>query len=165
MKTIPFVREHVELIARITDFHNRYCADLDSGNVEGWPEYFTEDAFYTVNSRENVDLGLPAGLVYAQGRDMMHDRAVAISRTQMFAPRYSLHLVSNVRLLEVEGTRISARANFIALQTLVEGPTTIHMAGRYEDVFVQDADGRLLLKERKVVYDTSVVANDLVYPL
>jgi 3-phenylpropionate/cinnamic acid dioxygenase small subunit len=164
MKTLLFSPEHIELVARITDFHNRYCADLDAGRVENWPDYFCEDALYRVNSRENVDQGLPAGLVYAQGRDMMRDRATAVARTQMFAPRYTLHLVSNVHLLEV-GALVRAQANFIALQTLVEGPTTIHMAGRYEDVFRLGQDGRLLLKDRQVVYDTSVVANDLVYPL
>ena len=160
----PFRPEHADLVARITDFHNRYCAALDAGRVEDWPDYFCEDALYRINSRENHDLGLPAGLVYAQGRDMMRDRATAIARTQMFAPRYTLHLVSNVRLIET-GTLIKAGANFIALQTLVEGPTTIHMAGRYEDVFRMSEDGTLMLKARDVIYDTSVVANDLVYPL
>jgi hypothetical protein len=40
-----------------------------------------------VTEYENAERGLPVGLVYAEGRDMLRDRAVAISRTQMFAPR------------------------------------------------------------------------------
>ena len=53
---------------------------------------------------------------------------------------------------------------FLLLQTLVEGPSTIHMAGTYYDRFVR-VDGALLLKERQAIYDTTIIANDLVYPL
>ena len=46
----------------------------------------------------------------------------------------------------------------------MEGPTTIHQAGRYYDTFVR-ANGGLLLKERQCVYDTVLIANDLVLPV
>ena len=53
---------------------------------------------------------------------MMHDRAVAIS-TQMFAPRYMLHMVSNTRVIsESADGEIQAQAAFLLMQTLVEGP-------------------------------------------
>jgi anthranilate 1,2-dioxygenase small subunit len=38
------------------------------------------------------------------------------------------------------------------------------MAGSYYDTFVQ-MEGRLLLKERQAIYDSTIIANDLVYPL
>ena len=149
----------------IEAFNSEYCAVLDAGRVEAWPDFFAEDGVYRVTARENAELGLPVGLVYAQGRNMMHDRAVAIARTQMFAPRYNLHLVTNTRVTsESASGEIAAQANFLLLQTLVEGPTTIHMAGTYHDTFVR-VDGALLLKERQAIYDTTIIANDLVYPL
>jgi len=96
---------------------------------------------------------------------MMHDRAVAIAKTQMFAPRYNLHLVTNTRVSrESADGEVEAQANFLLLQTLVEGPSTVHMAGTYYDRFVR-IEGRLLLKERQAIYDTTIIANDLVYPL
>jgi anthranilate 1,2-dioxygenase small subunit len=149
----------------IEEFNAEYCAVLDCGEIEKWPHFFTEDAIYRITAKENADAGLPVGLVYAEGRNMMHDRAVAIARTQMFAPRYNLHLVGNVRVTKVDELgEITAQSNFILLQTLVDGPTTLHLAGRYYDRFVQTADG-LLLKERQAVYDTTTLANDLVYPV
>jgi len=149
----------------IESFNTEYCAVLDAGRVEQWPDFFTQDGIYRVTARENAELGMPVGLVYAQGRGMMHDRAVAIARTQMFAPRYNLHLVTNTRVTaELDDGSIEAQANFLLLQTLVEGPTTIHMAGTYYDRFAR-AEGRLLLAERQAVYDTTIIANDLVYPL
>ena len=76
-----------------------------------------------------------------------------------------LHLVSNTRVLEesAEG-EVIAEANFLLLQTLVEGATSLHMAGKFYDRFVREHD-QLLLKERQVVYDTTLIANDLVYPV
>lgn len=149
----------------IEDFNADYCAVLDAGQVEAWPEFFAADGTYRVTARENAELGMPVGLVYAQGRGMMHDRAVAIAKTQMFAPRYNLHLVTNTRVTrESADGEVEAQANFLLLQTLVEGPSTVHMAGTYYDRFVR-VEGRLLLKERQAIYDTTIIANDLVYPL
>lgn len=154
-----------KLRIEIEAFHAQYCAVLDNGDLETWPDFFTEDGLYRITSRENADLNMPVGLVYAEGRDMMHDRAIAIARTQMFAPRYMLHLVTNTRVVdETADGEIEAEANFLLAQTLVEGPTTVHLAGRYYDRFVRSGD-RLLLKERQVIYDTSILANDLVYPV
>jgi len=153
------------LVREVEAFNADYCAVLDAGLVEKWPEFFTEDGVYRITARENAELNMPVGLVYAQGRNMMADRAIAISRTQMFAPRYNLHMVSNTRVTseEVNGS-FGAQANYLLLQTLIEGPTTIHMAGTFYDTFVRH-EGGLLLKERQAIYDTTIIANDLVYPL
>ena len=149
----------------IEAFNSEYCAVLDTGNIESWPAFFTHDCLYRVTARENAELGLPVGLIYAEGRGMLHDRAVAIAKTQMFAPRYMLHLVTNTRVTEESAAgEICSQSNFMLLQTLVEGPTTIHMVGTYQDRFVR-VGASLLLKERQVIYDTTIIANDVVYPV
>jgi anthranilate 1,2-dioxygenase small subunit len=150
--------------AAVEDFHTEYCAVLDSGAIESWPDFFTEDCIYRVTEFENAAGGYPMGLVYAEGRDMLRDRAVAISRTQMFAPRQMLHFVTNVRILDANDEEIVAQSNYILLQTLVEGATTLHQAGRLYDRFARGEAG-LLLKERQAIYDTAVIANDLAYPV
>jgi len=153
-----------ELRMEIEEFHHDYCWTLDCGDIERWPEYFTDDAVYRITARENADAGLPVGLVYADSRAMIRDRAFAIKHTQMYAPRTLQHFVSNVRVLEVKESGIKAQSNYLLLQTLVEGPTTIQQAGRYYDTFVR-ADGRLLLRDRQCIYDTVLIANDLVLPV
>lgn len=153
------------LRAEVEQFNADYCAVLDTGNIEDWPRFFTQDAIYRITARENAEQGLLVGLVYAQGKGMLHDRAIAISRTQMFAPRYALHQITNIRVTnESANGEIEAQANFSLFQTLVEEATTVHMVGTYYDTFVR-ADGRLLLKERQAIYDSSLIANDLAYPL
>jgi anthranilate 1,2-dioxygenase small subunit len=151
-KSLVGAKRAAELRLEIEAFNADYCALLDSGAIEDWPHFFSEDCIYRVTSRENADLN-------------MHDRAIAISRTQMFAPRYMRHINSNVRVLdESESGLVTAHSNFLLLQTLVEGTTTVHMTGVYEDVFERGPNG-LLLKDRQVIYDTSIIANDLVYPV
>jgi anthranilate 1,2-dioxygenase small subunit len=102
--------------------------------------------------------------VYADSRAMIRDRAFAIKHTQMYAPRTMQHFVSNVRVLEVKESGIKAQSNYLLLQTLVDGPTTIQQAGRYYDTFVRSG-GKLLLKDRQCIYDTVLIANDLVLPV
>jgi anthranilate 1,2-dioxygenase small subunit len=149
----------------VEEFNTEYCAVLDAGEVEKWPEFFTDDALYRLTARENADAGLPVGLVYAEGKGMLIDRAVSISRTQTFAPRYNLHVCGNVRVLhQHENGDIIARTNFILLQTRVDGPTSLHLAGCYHDRFVRRGEG-LLIKERQAIYDTTVIANDVVFPV
>jgi 3-phenylpropionate/cinnamic acid dioxygenase small subunit len=156
-------RETRELRTEIEEFHSAYCWTLDCGDVERWPDYFTDDAVYRITARENADAGLPVGLVYADSKAMIRDRAFAIKHTQMYAPRTLQHFVTNVRVLQA-GKEIKAQSNYLLLQTLVDGPTTIQQSGRYYDTFVR-ANGRLLLKERQCIYDSVLIANDLVLPV
>lgn len=151
------LRQEIEL------FNAEYCAVLDANELELWPAFFTEDALYRITARENAELGLPVGLVYCEGRAMMEDRAVAIARTQMFAPRYMLHLLGATRVQAESADGILAQTPFVLVQTLVEGPSTLHLAGCFHDRFVHE-EGRLLLAERQVIHDTNILANDLVYP-
>ena len=160
----PDARETRELRMEIEEFHADYCWTLDCGDVERWPEYFTDDAVYRITARENADAGLPVGLVYADSKAMIRDRAFAIKHTQMYAPRTLQHFVSNVRVLQAAGDSIKAQSNYLLLQTLVDGPTTIQQSGRYYDTFLRSG-GKLLLKERQCVYDTVLIANDLVLPV
>ncbi|HZD19628.1 MAG TPA: aromatic-ring-hydroxylating dioxygenase subunit beta [Burkholderiales bacterium] len=162
--TPPDAHSTRELRLEIEEFHAQYCWTLDCGDVERWPEYFTDDAVYRITARENADAGLPVGLVYADSKAMIRDRAFAIKHTQMYAPRSMQHFVTNVRVLEATGASIKSQSNYLLLQTLVDGPTTIHQAGRYYDSFVRSG-GKLLLKERQCVYDTVLIANDVVLPV
>ena len=120
-----------ELRLEIEEFHTEYCNVLDRSALDEWVEFFAEDALYRITARENADAGLPVGLVYADSRAMLRDRAFAIEHTQMFAPRSMQHLTTNVRVISAADGLIKAQTNYLLLQTLVDAPTTIHQAGRY----------------------------------
>jgi 3-phenylpropionate/cinnamic acid dioxygenase small subunit len=153
-----------ELRAEIESFHAEYCAVLDAHDVERWPDFFSNDATYRITSRENAHLDMPVGLVYCEGRDMIIDRALAVAHSQMFAPRHMLHVLGITRVLNEVGDRISAQTPFLLMQTLVEGPSTVHLSGTYHDQFLRQ-EGRLLIAGREVVYDTQILDTALAYPV
>ncbi|WP_227421480.1 aromatic-ring-hydroxylating dioxygenase subunit beta [Pacificispira spongiicola] len=151
----------------IEEFNAEYCAVLDDGALEDWPDFFTEDGFYNITARENFDRGMPVGLVYCESRAMMRDRALAVSKTSMFGPRFLRHFITNTRVtgIEADGT-ICAQSNYILLEVLMDVPDgRLHQAGRLFDRFEPQSDGGLLLKSRIAVYDTLLVANALVLPV
>jgi anthranilate 1,2-dioxygenase small subunit len=148
----------------IEEFNTAYAATLDAGAVEAWPDFFAEDALYRITGRENADAGLPVGLVYCEGLAMLRDRALAIARTMMFAPRYLLHQVANVRVLALDGDGGRATSTYALYETLVDQRTTLLQVGRYWDRFVR-RDGQLKLRERHCVYDSLVIDTALIYPV
>ena len=154
-----------ELRLEIEEFNAEYAAVLDAGRVQDWPRFFADDAVYRITARENADAGLPVGLVYCEGIGMIRDRALAISRTTMFAPRYLLHQVTNMRVLAVEASgEIAAESNYALFETLVDEKTVLQQVGRYQDRFVR-REGRLKLKARHCVYDSLIIDTALIYPV
>jgi len=147
-------------------FNAAYAAALDEQRLADWVECFTDDAFYVVLSRENADRDLPVGLIYCEGKGMIRDRAFAIDKTAMFAPRYLRHIIGNLTVLgEERDDTIRARANYVVLQVLFDHPeATLHQVGVYDDVFRRTPEG-LRLQQRRCVYDSLLIDNALCLPV
>ncbi len=150
----------------IEDFHADYATALDEQRLDDWAEMFTEDAFYVILSKENADRNMPVGLIYCEGRGMLRDRAFALKKTAMFAPRYTRHIISNIRCEDPAANGIiAARANYIVLQVVFDNPiATLHQIGIYEDKF-QRVGGVLKLASRRCIYDNLLVDNALCLPV
>jgi len=152
-----------DLAFAVQEFNADYAETLDRGDIEAWPAFFTEDGIYRLIARDNADSSLPLSLMSCEGMGMLKDRAYAIAHTEMFAPRYVMHHITPVRITDFDGEIISAQANYIILETLVDEPTRLLQSGKYRDKFVMQGD-RLLLKERHCIYDTVLVPTCVVYP-
>jgi anthranilate 1,2-dioxygenase small subunit len=150
----------------VDQFNAAYAAALDEQRLSDWAEMFTEDAFYSVISRENADRGMPVGLIYCDSRRMIYDRALALEKTSMFAPRYLRHIIGNLQIISRDDdTRIRARANYAVIQVLFDRPEAkLHQVGVYHDVF-RRSDGILKLAERRCVYDSLLIDNALCLPV
>ena len=150
----------------VESFNAAYAAALDEGRLFDWAEMFTEDAFYVVISRENADSGLPVGLIYCDSKRMIHDRAFALAKTTMFAPRYLRHIIGNLQVLGTDADGgIRARANYALIQVLYDRPEAkLHQVGAYHDVF-RRIEGALKLAERRCVYDSLLIDNALCLPV
>jgi anthranilate 1,2-dioxygenase small subunit len=150
----------------IDAFNAAYAAALDEQRLTDWVEMFTDDAFYVVISRENADRGLPVGLIYCENKGMIFDRAFALEKTAMFAPRYLRHVIGNLQVLgEEPNGDIRARANYVVVQVLFDRPDAkLHQVGVYYDRFRRVGD-TLKLAERRCVYDSLLVDNALCIPV
>ncbi|RVT97091.1 ring-hydroxylating dioxygenase subunit beta [Rhodovarius crocodyli] len=154
------------LRAEVDAFNTDYCATLDAQKLMEWVEFFTEDGFYSVISRENFDSNLPVGLIHCEGKAMVKDRAFALLKTAMFGPRYLRHMVSN---LAVDPPRpdgsFAARANYIVFEVLTDRPDArILQVGSFLDEF-RRVDGTLKLASRRCIYDTLLVPTALCIPV
>jgi anthranilate 1,2-dioxygenase small subunit len=158
--------EALLLYRQIEDFNNIYAAALDDGRLNDWAEMFTDDAFYVVISRENADRGMPVGLIYCENKGMIYDRAFAVEKTAMFAPRYLRHIIGNTQILgEEDNGDIRARANYVVVQVLFDRPEAkLHQVGVYHDKFRRVGE-QLKLAERHCVYDNLLVDNALCLPV
>ena len=65
--------------AEVREFCEDYAACLDDMRLDDWPEFFTEDAFYQVISKENFDAGMIHAVVYCDSKSMILDRVLAVT--------------------------------------------------------------------------------------
>jgi anthranilate 1,2-dioxygenase small subunit len=157
--------ESMLLRYEIDQFNLSYARALDEMRLSDWADMFAEDGHYNVLSRENADRNFPVGLIYCENRGMIRDRAFALEKTAMFAPRYMRHLISAAEILAEDEHNIEARANYAVFQVLYDRPdATIHQIGVYYDIFRRVPSG-LKLAQRRCVYDNLLVPNALCIPV
>jgi len=164
MIAAPGLDAPFDLRARLADLYCAYSDALDDGELERWPDFFTENCVYKVIPRENFERELPIALIYCESRDMLADRVVALRETALYVPRLVRHLTGNIRLRAIEPQGLRLTANFALFQSMVDQPSELFLCGRYHDKVVEEGAG-LRFAERICVYDSTVVPTSLVYPV
>ncbi|MBA2690412.1 MAG: aromatic-ring-hydroxylating dioxygenase subunit beta [Burkholderiales bacterium] len=141
-----------------------YAECIDDGDLEQWPEFFTEACLYKIVPRENYDRNLPLAIWLSESKGMLKDRVVTIRQTSMYAPRYMRHLISGISARDWQGDVLAVQANYLVLETLMNEFTRVFNAGRYIDQIVVEND-RLKFKQKLCVFDSVIVPNTLVFPI
>ncbi|MDP3618803.1 MAG: aromatic-ring-hydroxylating dioxygenase subunit beta [Ramlibacter sp.] len=152
------------LAVAIDRFNADYAAALDDKRFEDWPGFFTDDASYVVQARENFDRGLPLALIALESRGMMKDRVYGITQTIYHAPYYTRHVIGPARVLQHEGGTVGAQSSYAVFRTRPGDASEVFNVGRYIDEFVQTPAG-LKLSSRRCIYDSEMVLNSLIYPI
>jgi salicylate 5-hydroxylase small subunit len=148
----------------VRELYDDYAAFLDAPDFVAWLELFDEAASYTVTARENVERGLPLATIRCDSRDMLADRIDALVSTQFHARRITRHVVSAIRPVGFDGDRLHTSANFVLVETIDGGSTTIQSAGTYDD-FIATVGGELRFVEKRAIYDAALVPTSLIVPL
>lgn len=147
----------------LRDFYDDYYNVLDDVRLDEWPAFFTEDCIYRVIPRENYEAGYTLATIYAESRGMLVDRVMGLTRTQMYAPRYYRRFPGPLRIVSRDGDQVRVRHNLLVVQTLIDKKTEIVLSSVCHDVLVP-GDGRPLLRQRIVVFDSEMLPNSLIYP-
>jgi salicylate 5-hydroxylase small subunit len=149
--------------AEIRRFYDTYYAILDDLRLEDWPALFTEDCDYALVSRENHERGLPLATLRAESRGMLEDRVSGLRKSQYFAPRYYRRFPGPL-LATRDAEDVRVRHNLLVIQVLIDRQPEIVLCGVCHDRVVREGE-QLLLRERKIIFDSEMVLNSLIYPL
>lgn len=150
-----------ELIALNAD----YAAAIDDNRLEDWPAFFTEQCFYRITTAQNYARGLPAGLVYADTRQMLADRVLSLRQANIYERQSYRHIISMPRI-EGESSQgvTKVRTSFVVLRIMRTGETDVFVSGNFLDEVVH-VDGKLLLQRRDVICDSQRIDTLLALPL
>jgi 3-phenylpropionate/cinnamic acid dioxygenase small subunit len=149
-----------ELIA----LNAEYAAALDDDRLEDWPGFFTDDCFYRITTAQNHAQGLPAGLVYADSRQMLADRILSLRKANVYEKQRYRHLLGLPLLRKGENGSMRVETGFAVLRIVRGGETDVFASGRYLDEVVRDGD-TLKFAKRDVICDSSRIDTLLAIPL
>ena len=152
------------LYFRIERLFAAYCACIDEGCLDAWPDFFMPDGLYKMISRENYAQGYPIPLLMLDSQGMMRDRVYSLLNANIYQPHRYRHAQSALRITAQDETGICTSSSYIVVQTRNDGQTEIYQAGSFYDRLVETAQG-LRFQERLVVYDTARVQTLLATPV
>ncbi len=145
-------------------FHAAYADTIDGDRLESWPDFFTADALYRITHIENEQEGLPAGIVWADSRDMLKDRVAALREANIYERQRYRHLLGAPLIESADAKSASARTPFMVARVMSQGETQLFATGVFKDRFAL-TEGKLLLAERVAVCDSAVTDTLLALPL
>ncbi len=152
----------LELQLAVGALHARYAHALDSGSLEEWPGFFTEDGRYRIATAENEERGLPLPVLSAEGRGMLRDRVASLRHANIYEPQRYRHIVSGTLIEKVSRSLVTSVTNFLVVRTMQDGATLLFASGRYADrIRIPD----MLYEERVVVCDSRRFDTLLAIPL
>ena len=148
----------------LTQLYADYALAVDSGHWDLWPEFFTEQAIYKLQSRENFERGFPLCTLSFTSKGMLKDRVYGIQETLYHDPYYQRHVVGAPVVRSVEEGRIHAEANSAVFRTKLDKASTVFNVGRYIDTIVLTSEG-LKFAERLCIFDSEMIPNSIIYPI
>ncbi len=141
-----------------------YAGAVDAGQWELWPEFFTDDAVYRLQPRENHERGFPLATLSFTSKGMLKDRVYGIRETLFHDPYYQRHVVGAPIVRKAAAGRFECEANYAVFRTKLSEPSTVFNVGRYLDVIVRTPAG-LKFARRECIYDSEMIPNSIIYPI
>jgi anthranilate 1,2-dioxygenase small subunit len=141
-----------------------YIDALDNDRLEAWPDFFIDDCLYEIVPKENEDLALPAPIMHCDNKAMLRDRVISLRHANIFAPHTYRHFHSGLVWRREPDGAISARSNYLVINSSQHGDSAVYQAGVYLDRVV-DEEGVLRFASKRVICDTTRVQTLLAIPI
>lgn len=154
-----------DTLLRLATLNTAYAACIDADRLEDWPGFFHENCLYKITTADNHKRGYAAGVVYADSRNMLHDRVSALRQANIYERQTYRHIVGMPLVGAEKDGEINAEAPFLVVRTMRDGRMDLFAAGVYLDRVREDADGALRFVERLVICDSSRFDTLLAIPL
>lgn len=151
-------------LEQLIAFNADCAAAIDDNRLEEWPDFFTESCFYRITTAQNHARGLPAGIVYADTRQMLADRVLSLRKANIFERQSYRHLLGLPRCTGEGDGLVQVRTPFSVLRIMRTGETDIFACGVYLDAMVMEGE-RPMLKRRDVICDSQRIDTLLALPL
>jgi salicylate 5-hydroxylase small subunit len=142
----------------------RSDALLDSNDLTPWPDLFTVDGEYRLQSRENADALWPLSIMHLTSQGMLRDRIYAVQETLYHDPYSQRHICGAPQLAAVSDGRIEVASHFLVIRTQRDKLPQTLAVGRYSDVLVKQ-DGAWKFAKRHAVFDNDLLPNSVIKPI
>ena len=156
--------DEIEAERRITALIYDYAHCIDDDRLEEWPDFFTDQCFYQVISRDDHAAGLPGGVMTCTSRAMLVDRIVSLRNANIYEPHVYRHLISAIRPRGRENDLWRVQTGYAVIRTMQEGEVSVFSTGRYLDLIDLGARGPRFC-ERRVIFDSRRVDTLMVIPI
>jgi anthranilate 1,2-dioxygenase small subunit len=149
---------------QINHMQNAYARCIDSGNLEGWPDFFEESCIYKITTADNYAAGLEAGIIFANSRGMLLDRVASLREANIYERHVYRHFLGQPWIVSEDAAEARSETSFFIARIMRDGTTDVYATGRYIDVYRLNG-GNPKLRERIVVCDSSRFDTLLALPL
>jgi 3-phenylpropionate/cinnamic acid dioxygenase small subunit len=96
---------------------------------------------------------------------MLRDRASAIRKALVYAPRRMRHILGYPQILDFDRDAVKARTNLAVYVTGPSGEAKLLVTGEYVDRIRLDSGSGPCFVEKSVLYDNPLLPDSIIYPL
>ena len=169
----PQVLERLIIKDEVEQFLYQEAALLDERRYEEWINLIAEDIHYFMPIRQNVKFGEwdrensdPDSEIswFDEGKDVLEGRVRQLMTGVHWAEEpvsRIRHIISNVRVLGVEGDEISTSDNFFVWHNRLQEEVNVFV-GRRDNVLRRDPETGFKLVKRTILLDQSVLLAKVV---
>jgi 3-phenylpropionate/cinnamic acid dioxygenase small subunit len=133
--------------------------------VQAWPDFFVDACRYVITTADNLERGLPLGLIYATSRAMLRDRVRSLRQANVYEAQRYRHVIGPPYVELAGDGMVRAQTGFIVVRIMHSGETIVFATGRYDDRIALDGPDGPRFVEKTVILDSRLIDTLLAIPL